>query len=354
MTNQALYIFFLAAAVYVNGHVYAMLGSDAELRCRVETQERLMQVLWERREDLKIEAFLLYKRSDQQAAHLTPFAKNRVVFLPNGDHMGNIRIRNVTLADEGTYTCSFTTFPSGTQEREIQLEILVEPTITVYLPPVVSQTDPKNVAECTAAAAKPAAQIHWIINGSARASNDTTILHSNGTVTTKSQLWMEPSLRLLGTQATCFISQSNGKFQQERNITLDNILYPPVDLRIIVHEIAGSKLSLECQANANPTATYKWKRDNGSSTDVTGHQVTQTLTLSTSDLHESDLYICEAENIIGRTEVYIYLLEKQGVLHFGAHLSINGHETAERTVAGSCQSRSCRLKNSGPGTEELY
>ncbi|KAM8976959.1 cell surface glycoprotein CD200 receptor 2-like [Pelodytes ibericus] len=206
--------------VHVNGHVSAVLGTDAKLACWVETEEYLTQVTWERRVGSQTETILTHKKDE------TPFAKDRTMWdMGNGKYDGNIVVRRVTLEDEGTYICSFTTFPSATTEKEIQLEILVEPTITVHLPPVVSQTGPKNVAECTAAAAKPAAQIHWIINGSARASNDTTILHSNGTVTTKSQLWMEPSLRLLGTQAACFISQSNGEFQQERNITLDNILY---------------------------------------------------------------------------------------------------------------------------------
>ncbi|OCT93664.1 hypothetical protein XELAEV_18011339mg [Xenopus laevis] len=107
--------------VITDGKVNAKLGSDIKLFCKVKTLELISQVTWQRKLSPNNENFLTYSKGEEPL-HLTPFGE-RVRFLGNGDLGGSILIPNVTLTDEGTYLCIYTTFPSGTNEGKIQLSI---------------------------------------------------------------------------------------------------------------------------------------------------------------------------------------------------------------------------------------
>ncbi|CAH2219018.1 nectin-1-like isoform X3 [Pelobates cultripes] len=110
-------------SVYVNGDVFGLINTDVTLRCRTETKEHVTQLTWQKKKTPNNEDFLTYSKGEKPV-YLTPFAKERVKFLGNGDQGGNILIRNVTLADEGIYLCSFSTHPTGTKEKEIKLHIM--------------------------------------------------------------------------------------------------------------------------------------------------------------------------------------------------------------------------------------
>ncbi|XP_063298216.1 nectin-1-like [Pelobates fuscus] len=293
-------------SVYVNGDVFGFINTDVTLRCRTETKEHVTQLTWQKKKTPNNEDFLTYSKGEQPV-YLTPFAKERVTFLGNGDQGGNILIRNVTLADEGIYLCSFSTHPTGTKEKEIKLHIMVRPFVTVILPPIKTQTTMSIVAECTAMAAKPAGEIKWITSETHATSNITTYQHENGTVTTKSQLSMVPSPGLYGQKATCVVSQANIELPEEKNFVFDNIQYPPQDVNITVHRNAAEgKLELKCLADANPPVSYTWKRDNGEISDGTIHQF-QSLMVSDTDIHQPELYICETRNIVGSQSGIAYL-----------------------------------------------
>uniref|UniRef100_F6PNC6 Ig-like domain-containing protein n=1 Tax=Xenopus tropicalis TaxID=8364 RepID=F6PNC6_XENTR len=107
----------------VHKEVNAKLGSDTKLSCKVKTPDIISQVTWQRKLSPNNENFLTYSKGEEPM-HLTPFGQ-RVKFLGNGDLGGSILIPNVTLADQGTYLCIFTTFPGGTKEGEIHLSIWV-------------------------------------------------------------------------------------------------------------------------------------------------------------------------------------------------------------------------------------
>ncbi|XP_041439424.1 nectin-3-like protein isoform X1 [Xenopus laevis] len=295
-------------SVIVDGKANAKLGSDTKLYCRVETLELISQITWQRKLSPNNENFLTYSKGEEPL-HLTPFGE-RVRFLGNGDLGGSILIPNVTLADEGTYLCIYTTFPSGTKEGEIHLSIWVEPSVEVQLNPVLLGPNPDIIAQCVAFASRPAANIKWHTNGFQYTSKETPTQHSNGTVTVQSQLWMTPSLGLYGHQATCLVSLPDQIFEKEINFSITNIQYAPQTVHVRVHRINEDLPLIECWADGNPPANYTWRRENGSIPDDVA-QVKGNLLEHTDD---NGLYVCEATNSIGRNSHSVYLYKYTGAI----------------------------------------
>uniref|UniRef100_A0A3P9J6X4 Ig-like domain-containing protein n=1 Tax=Oryzias latipes TaxID=8090 RepID=A0A3P9J6X4_ORYLA len=113
----------------------------------------------------------------------------RFEFIGNfNDKNGTLKFSNVTLKDEGSYTCIFSLFPSETQSRISQLEV--------------------PLATCTAAASKPKAEVRWIkgsLEGKVREELKET-RHANGTTTTWSTLLGKPGREMNGQSVKCVIS----------------------------------------------------------------------------------------------------------------------------------------------------
>ncbi|XP_044140138.1 OX-2 membrane glycoprotein-like isoform X3 [Bufo gargarizans] len=111
--------------VRVNKVVYALLHSNVTLKCQADTQEEIKQTTWEVKVDGTSKTFLTY-RNDTGSIFQMSYG-GRVRFKGDGYKDGSIQILSVTLADEGVFKCVFTTYPSGTIEGEIQLQIFVPP-----------------------------------------------------------------------------------------------------------------------------------------------------------------------------------------------------------------------------------
>ncbi|OCT93665.1 hypothetical protein XELAEV_18011340mg [Xenopus laevis] len=296
--------------VIVDGKVKAKLGSDIKLFCKVKTLELISQVTWQRKLSPNNENFLTYSKGEEPL-HLTPFGE-RVRFLGNGDLGGSILIPNVTLTDEGTYLCIYTTFPSGTNEGEIQLSIWVEPSVEVQLNPVLLGPNPAVIAECVAFASKPAANISWNTYGLLYTSKEIPTQHPNGTVTIRSQLWMVPSPGLNGHQATCLVSLLDQNFEKYVNFSITNIHYAPQAVHIKVHREERDPLYIECLAGGNPPLTYTWNRENGSIPNDVAQVMGNTLHFSRGNTDYNGLYVCEATNSIGRNSHSVYLYKYSG------------------------------------------
>ncbi|XP_041437366.1 nectin-1-like [Xenopus laevis] len=298
--------------VIVDGKVKAKLGSDIKLFCKVKTLELISQVTWQRKLSPNNENFLTYSKGEEPL-HLTPFGE-RVRFLGNGDLGGSILIPNVTLTDEGTYLCIYTTFPSGTNEGEIQLSIWVEPSVEVQLNPVLSGPNPDVIAECVAFASKPAANISWNTYGLLYTSKEIPTQHPNGTVTIRSQLWMVPSPGLNGHQATCLVSLPDQIFEKYTNVSITNIQYAPQTVHVTVQRVKEDPPSIECWADGNPPATYTWSRENGSIPNDVAQVMGNTLHFSRGNTDYNGLYVCEATNSIGRNSHSVYLYKYSGAI----------------------------------------
>ncbi|OCT93662.1 nectin-1 [Xenopus laevis] len=292
--------------VIVDGKVNAKLGSDIKLFCKVKTLELISQVTWQRKLSPNNENFLTYSKGEEPL-HLTPFGE-RVRFLGNGDLGGSILIPNVTLTDEGTYLCIYTTFPSGTNEGEIKLFIQVPPKISVEpTEPVLSGPTSMPIALCCVWAAKPAVNITWIFSDTHYFSEEESTNHENGTVSTCSQLLTVPLRSHNGRNVTCVVSQSNGKSMENwsRTLTIQNIYYAP-EVKAKVIEKDDGTIQLSCKANSNPPATeYLWRRDEKDLPDD-GVEELGAARLLSADTWKG-YYVCVAGNEIAHSSGYIYV-----------------------------------------------
>lgn len=294
--------------VRVDEEVYAWLASNVTLECRADTQEEIKQITWEVQVNETFKTFLTY-RKDTGPIFPMPYGR-RVRFKGDGYKIGSIEILNVTLDDDGAFKCVFTTFPSGTIEGKIQLQVLVLPTVRQDLMTDVKTPCFNMVAECLASSAKPAAEIQWITHGINHTSKEDTTVHSNGTSSTRSQLYMMTTPELYGREVLCLVYQPMIPFERRQNISVDetltNIQFPPQMVQIEVLKNDEEPMQLLCKSEANPRPEYNWKRgDKEESKLDMSHLTSATLNLP----HEEDdgLYICETANALGVNRGYIYM-----------------------------------------------
>uniref|UniRef100_A0A3P9J7B5 Ig-like domain-containing protein n=1 Tax=Oryzias latipes TaxID=8090 RepID=A0A3P9J7B5_ORYLA len=184
-----------ATAVQV-GDVVVMFGSSAILPCHISTNDHLSQITWQRTIKGKApdDVFLIIQpKIGLKYRNKKDF---RFEFIGNfNDKNGTLKFSNVTLKDEGSYSCIFSLFPGGTPSRNSQLVIL-------------EGNEEVPLATCTAAASKPKAEVRWIkgsLEGKVREELKET-QHANGTTTTWSTLLGKPGREMNGQLVQCVIS----------------------------------------------------------------------------------------------------------------------------------------------------
>ncbi|KAF6718997.1 Nectin-1 [Oryzias melastigma] len=305
---------FLLTASYLEtkhveaGDVAAKLGSFAILPCQTSTSDRLSQITWQKTikgkapDDvfLTIQPIIGLKYSNGKDL--------RFQFIGNfNEKNGTLKLSNVTLKDEGSYTCIFSLFPSGTQNKVSKLVILVPPNTNLMSYTPIEGNEEVPLATCTAAASKPKAEVKWIkasLEGKVREELHET-QHANGTTTTWSTLLGKPGREMNGQSVKCVVSSETMK--EEILETIIQVHYSPGEVTVTER----SEDSFECATEANPNATFTWTRVGQSlpaSVIVEGGLLQ--FPSRTSDL--SGLYHCEAENTVGKTQSFVFVQFSSG------------------------------------------
>ncbi|KAG6929526.1 CD200 receptor 1 [Chelydra serpentina] len=156
-----------------NIRVSKIAGASVNLTCGDISRMDLILVTWKIRPRTGNHCTLAY-RTDQNKTDRTNCSE-RMDWKSSPDTDSALQIRQVTLTDEGCYSCE--TVNSGGNFNQTY-------TLTVLVPPELTLTcDSKGTAVCKAAVGKPAAQISWDPNGDSRTEFEN---HTDGTVTVRS------------------------------------------------------------------------------------------------------------------------------------------------------------------------
>ncbi|RVE57870.1 hypothetical protein OJAV_G00203740 [Oryzias javanicus] len=291
------------AVPFGDGDVAVMLGSFAILPCQTTASDRLSQITWQKTIKGKAPNDVFLTIQPIIGAKYSNGKDLRFEFIGNfSEKNGTLKFSNVTLKDEGSYTCIFSLFPSGTQNKVSKLVILVPPntSLTDYTP--IEGNEEVPLAKCTAAASKPKAEVRWIkgsLEGKVREELNET-QHANGTTTTWSTLYGKPERKMNGQPVTCVVSSETTK--EEKLETNIQVYYSPEKVDIIER----SKVSFECKAEANPNATVIWSRS-GQPLPPSVQVVGATLQFPSESNDLSGLYQCEAKNPYGSKHTYVFV-----------------------------------------------
>ncbi|KAJ8013163.1 hypothetical protein DPEC_G00050430, partial [Dallia pectoralis] len=199
-------------------------GEDADLYCKLsDPKEEFDQITWQKatKEDPLKHNFLVIRPNG--ITKDVNGLKGRAVFIGNTSvNLGSIKIRNVTLLDEGIYTCIFSV-SSGQVQTEMHLTVLVPPVMTVTGQVFSVEENESVLVTCIAAASKPQAEVRWItgsLSDSLRSVTNST-QHANGTSTVLSQLFGVPTRTANQKQVKCVVNQSALATERTLSYTLN-------------------------------------------------------------------------------------------------------------------------------------
>uniref|UniRef100_A0A3Q0RBE6 Ig-like domain-containing protein n=1 Tax=Amphilophus citrinellus TaxID=61819 RepID=A0A3Q0RBE6_AMPCI len=109
----------------IGGNVTVVHGATAILPCHIiDTNDDLTQITWQRRTRGKPYNDNFYTIVPKDGPLFVNGPDYRFKYIGNfNDKNATLQLSNVTLKDEGIYTCIFTLFPSGNQKTEIPLKV---------------------------------------------------------------------------------------------------------------------------------------------------------------------------------------------------------------------------------------
>ncbi|KAL0963428.1 hypothetical protein UPYG_G00306310 [Umbra pygmaea] len=291
----------------IGGQSTVTQGADAVLFCRLsEANAEFDQITWQKATRENPENHNFFYILPNGFSENVNGLEGRVQFTGNtSEKIGSIRIKAVTLLDEGTYTCIFTV-AIGPIKTEIPLTVLVPPVISVVGngPPVIGDNE-VVITTCVAAGAKPQAEVRWNTGALDRSlrhvSNSTQ--HANGTVTVFSILMGVPTRTANQQQVQCVVNQSALATEKTLPFTIE-VHYAPQTVNITV---SSQATSLSCFADSNPNPTYAWNRVGqtwpGSAVRTEGGE----LHFPSPSVELNGLYVCDARNIYGQATTFLYI-----------------------------------------------
>ncbi|KAK2839899.1 hypothetical protein Q5P01_013639 [Channa striata] len=296
---------YLTAVQVIGGNITVVRGGTAVLPCTLtDTEELLSQISWQRRTRGKPRTdnfFTILPISGPQYLNGLDGRFKYIGSMAGRD--GSLQLSNVTLLDEGIYSCIFTLFPSGNHQTDIPLNLLVVPVTSVKDDRPFLGSDEVSLATCTAAGSRPPADVKWLTGSLKERLNTTTssTQHDDGTATTVSTLFGIPTIKINRHQVNCVVTTPALPEADVLPFTLQ-VYFPPMEVNIRER----SKDSFECLSEANPNASVTWTRSGPwplSAVKAEGSVLTL-LSLS-SDLN--GLYQCEATNLHGTKKGHLYV-----------------------------------------------
>ncbi|XP_029967479.1 nectin-4-like isoform X4 [Salarias fasciatus] len=240
------------------GDLTVVEGHDVTLPCKMTQEKRLTQISWKRKTRGMPGNPFFFTISEGNGQSFVDGPDPRISFIGHfAERNGTLQISNVSLNDEGSYTCIFSLFPSGIYSTEIPLGVEVPPATSLNSTLLVLGNEEVLLATCTAAASRPAAQLRWITGA------------------------LEKNLR-------------------ETTSVTEHV--PPMNVTIV----ETSDDTLECVSEGNPEPSVRWTRSNKTLPEsdfrVDGGKLT--FLRCASDL--KGFYQCEVSNPYGQQSQQVY------------------------------------------------
>ncbi|XP_067833502.1 cell adhesion molecule 2-like, partial [Heptranchias perlo] len=226
---------------------------------------------------------------------------NRIDLVHYSRHELTIRIMNMTLSDEGVYTCSIFTMPIRTATAKVRVQgVPKKPLITGYRGPV---EEGKNLLlTCNTTGTKPAAAIRWF-KGEEELKGYLTHVEDfdDRTYSVSSQVNVTVRREDNGVEIICSVDHPLLDPHVKNTPQRIEVFYSPsVEIRAskAVPE-EGEEFSLRCLGKGNPDpSVFSWSRLN---LEMSERAVPKSENLTFVYLNKSDAgtYRCDASNIIG-------------------------------------------------------
>ncbi|XP_077179615.1 cell adhesion molecule 3 isoform X2 [Paroedura picta] len=267
-------------------------GSKVILRCQVEDHD---------------ESSLQWSNPAQQTLYFgekRALRDNRIQLEKSTPNELTISIDNVSLADEGEYTCSIFTMPVRTAKAIVTvLGIPRKPQISGYKEPLKEGQTAKLT--CVSSGSKPAAQLQWQKGGKVMLGKNPEVAEdSNGkTFTVTSHVEFDVTRDDNGVDVACTVHHASLPNSATSTTLKIEVFYVPVASiePQPTYPREGDNLRLLCDGQGNPAPQeFMWRKE-GIDTPLT---VTQDNMLLIPYLNKSDsgTYICSATNIMGTSE----------------------------------------------------
>ncbi|XP_023661091.1 cell adhesion molecule 2a isoform X5 [Paramormyrops kingsleyae] len=235
-----------------------------------------------------------------------------------------ISISEVTLQDEGLYTCSLFTMPIKTAKA--YLTVLGVP----EMPEIDGLTKPVKEGDhvtltCITSGSKPAAEIRWFRNEK-EIKGAKEVNASGKTFTVKSSVQLQVDRDDDGVAYTCRVDHVALALSPQQATEVLEVHYAPrVEItHSAVHPQEGDYLKLECVSKGNPSPDpVLWTKDGSELPDI-DRMIVEGRELTITSLNKTDngTYRCEASNHLGTSSaeyvLYVYdpnALEQRGPDH---------------------------------------
>ncbi|XP_078661962.1 nectin-4-like isoform X2 [Branchiostoma floridae x Branchiostoma belcheri] len=281
--------------LFVNSEVNAVVGEEVTLPVTVANDERILSLVWRKVEGAQRVMVYSYIPAEDYRASLGPLeGRAELVGL-------SLKIDKSQRGDAGLYVIEATLVQSGPQEANINLNILVPPTVTVGpRNPYVVRWRTNVSVSCSVGDPVPKIKgLSWRKDG--KVIDVSRAKYGHGDVESPSLQIRNVSKTDWGTY-TCVADHKTGISSDSLELQVE---YPAIITEITksLTANAGDRVLLECRAEGNPEPTVMWSR--AGSRVLPGTQAfsdgLSTLTLGNVKKNDSGVYTCVASNNIGES-----------------------------------------------------
>ncbi|XP_051554603.1 nectin-4-like [Myxocyprinus asiaticus] len=302
-------LLYLTAMVCVHGEfiepppsmsLRSFSDTQTRLPCRfaVDGDERVVQVTWSRQKPGGEREQIIIGHFTEGPKASTDFV-NRVRFESSEPTLDStLLILNTKKADQATYTCHISTFPSGNFERQISLTIWILP-ISSLEPVILQEGQSFRVAASCRSVGHPPPRLSWDTDIPGQSQNRTG---EDGVVS--SQFSLHPLRSMNGGRLDCLVWHP--ALDGPRRLHNNLIVHFPPDAEI---DSSGAwsfghiGAELRCAVKGNPLPqNITWSRKEGrlpAGVSVQGDKLVFRHPLNVSD---EGVYVCQTANSVGKVK----------------------------------------------------